>query len=210
MRIRWLGHASFIIECAGKRIITDPFDETVGYAPIRESADFATISHEHHDHNNRAAIGGSPRIFDQVGRQKVDGLVFEGIASFHDQHKGRQRGPNIIFSISGEGMKLVHLGDLGHILQKQQLSALGSVDILLLPVGGNYTIDPDQAWQVYKQLQPAVAIPMHFKTPVCTIDVGPAEAFLNKFDKVIKKPFLEVNKEDLVGESRIVVLDYPS
>lgn len=208
MIIKWLGHASFFIECCGKRIITDPFDDYVGYAAIHESADFVTISHRHKDHNAPGQVNGHPRILNQVGEYEEKDIFFRGVHSFHDQQKGKQRGTNIIFSICGEGMNVVHLGDLGHVLMKEQLSALGAVDILLLPVGGNYTIDADGAWDVYQQLRPPLVIPMHFKTPVCTLDIAPAEAFLRKFDKVIKKPFLQVNREDLQGTSRVVVLDY--
>ncbi|HWP98388.1 MAG TPA: MBL fold metallo-hydrolase [Syntrophomonadaceae bacterium] len=210
MIIKWLGHAGFLIECSGKRIITDPFGDHVGYAPIYESADFITISHSHKDHNVPEQVNGNPQILNQVGEHQEKDITFRGIPSFHDQMKGKQRGANIIFSISSEGMNVVHLGDLGHVLIKEQLSALGPVDILLMPVGGNYTIDADGAWEVYQQLRPPVVIPMHFKTPVCTLDVAPAEAFLRKFDKVIKKPFLQVSSEDLQGESRVVVLDYLS
>lgn len=208
MKIEWRGHACFVVKCAGKVIVMDPFDESYGYAPIRDAADLVTVSHDHHDHNASHLLSGSPPVIKQAGETHFGEITIQGIRVFHDKKNGALRGPNIIFKISAEGINLVHLGDLGHVLSKEHIGLLGRVDVLLLPVGGNYTIDAGDAFEVYQQLHPAVVIPMHYKTPACTLPIAPVEAFISKFDRVIKKPFLEIDKKDLPGEKRVVVLDY--
>ena len=133
-----------------------------------------------------------------------------GISSYHDDKQGRARGSNTIYKISSENLDVLHLGDLGHILTDQQLKEIGNVDILLVPVGGTYTVDAEAAYEIVEQLQPKIIIPMHFLTPdVVLKELAPVEAFTAKFPRVIKKPFLEISKEALIPETRIIVLDYP-
>ncbi|MEN6327929.1 MAG: MBL fold metallo-hydrolase, partial [Syntrophomonas sp.] len=141
---------------------------------------------------------------------ELGGIYIKGVASYHDQKKGLLRGQNTIYRIKAEGITLAHMGDLGHILSREQVEALGKIDILLLPVGGTYTIDAEQAKQVLEQINPAIVIPMHFKTPAITLPITPVEAFISKFARAVKRPFLDVKGEDLQGETRVVVLDYLS
>lgn len=208
MKIKWKGHACFFIECSGKIIVTDPFADSYGYPPIRETADIVTISHDHNDHNAWQNLSGNPLVIKQVGDFNIGEISIKGVASYHDQKKGAQRGNNIIFRIKAEGITLAHLGDLGHILNPDQLEELGNIDILLLPVGGTYTIDAQQAKQVLEQISPGIVIPMHFKTPHVNLPITPVEAFISQFARVVKKPFLDVNGEDLQGETKVIVLDY--
>lgn len=210
MKIRWKGHACFFIECSGKIIVTDPFADSYGYPPIRDTADIVTVSHDHNDHNAWQNLSGNPLVIKQVGDFELGGIYIKGVASYHDQKKGLLRGQNTIYRIKAEGITLAHMGDLGHILSREQVEALGKIDILLLPVGGNYTIDAEQAKQVLEQINPAIVIPMHFKTPAITLPITPVEAFISKFARAVIRPFLDVNGEDLQGETRIVVLDYLS
>lgn len=208
MKIRWLGHASFLIETGGQRIITDPFDEKTGYQICVEAADIATVSHEHWDHNAVQVLKGNPMVIRGTGEFDLDGITIKGIDSFHDKNQGRDRGSNTIYKISSEGIDLLHLGDLGQILTDQQIADIGKVDILLVPVGGNYTIDAGEAWEIVKQLNPRIIIPMHFKTRHVTINLDPVEAFICRFDRCVKRPYLEISKEDLSSEPLVTILDY--
>jgi L-ascorbate metabolism protein UlaG (beta-lactamase superfamily) len=208
MKIKWRGHASFLIEVENKKIITDPFSENYGYPLKPVVADIVTVSHEHGDHNAVETVAGQPRIIRGLGMVKIDGISIKGIASFHDMHHGRERGLNTIFKISAGGIDLVHLGDLGHVLSTGQAQEIGSVDILLLPVGGRYTINAGEASEIVSLLQPRVVIPMHFGTPHLSFELAPLEEFTARYDRIIKKSILECQANDLGQEMKIIVLDY--
>ncbi|NLB87994.1 MAG: MBL fold metallo-hydrolase [Syntrophomonadaceae bacterium] len=209
MKIKWLGHASFIIETLGKRIITDPFDEQVGYPVYADEVDYATISHDHWDHNATHVLKENPHIVDTVDELDFDGLIIKGIDSYHDPEQGKLRGSNIIFKIIAEGINLVHLGDLGQLLDEEQIQAIGQVDILLIPVGGTYTIDAKQALKIVEDLKPKLIIPMHYKTPHLSFELAPVEDFISNFEIVTKKPYLEIDKTALENKNNeIILLDY--
>ena len=209
MKIQWLGHASFIIETQGKRIITDPFDKKYGYQVYSREVDIVTVSHEHADHNAVHELLGSPRVIKGPGSFALDEITIKGIHSFHDQYQGKNRGSNIMYKISSEDLNLLHLGDLGQqALTNGQLAEIGEVDILLIPVGGNYTIDAKDALTIVKQINPYIIVPMHFKTAHVTIDLEPVEAFTCQFERCVKKAYLELNKQDLSAEPLVIVLDY--
>jgi L-ascorbate metabolism protein UlaG (beta-lactamase superfamily) len=210
VKIRWRGHASFLIEAEGKKIVTDPFNAELGYPLAPLEADLVTVSHEHWDHNAVETIGGQPQVIRGPGASTVGGIDFKGIATFHDRSRGRERGPNTVFKIFAEGLNLVHLGDLGHILSTEQVREIGTVDILLLPVGGRYTLDAAEAIQVVNLLQPKIVIPMHFATPHLSFALAPLEEFTSHYDQIIKKPYLEVHSQELGQRLRIIVLEYLS
>lgn len=209
MIIRWLGHASFLIESQATRIITDPFDEKLGYQEFKEAVDIATVSHQHWDHNAVQVLQGHPTIISKPGIHQIKEIRIEGFTSFHDQVKGQQRGANIIFKISLQGVDIVHLGDLGHILDQEQIDAIGRVDVLLLPVGGIYTINADEARQVAMQLKPAIIVPMHYNTRSLSFELEPLERFIGQFDRTVKQPCLEIAADTLQEQAGVVVLDYP-
>jgi L-ascorbate metabolism protein UlaG (beta-lactamase superfamily) len=208
MKIKWRGHASFLIEAESKKIIIDPFNEEYGYPMNPVFADMVIVSHEHRDHNAVETVSGQPRIIRGPGKVNMEGIIIKGIDSFHDMHQGRERGQNTIFKISTEGIDLVHLGDLGQPLSAQQVQEIGKVDILLLPIGGRYTIDAGEASQIVSLLQPSVVIPMHFGTPHLSFELAPLEEFTAHYDRIIKKPMLEIKASDLGSEMKIIVLDY--
>lgn len=208
MKITWLGHASFIIETGGQRIITDPFDELLGYPAWGPEGDIVTVSHEHWDHNAVGVVKGNPRVIKETGSFTVAGIQFKGVAAFHDRANGRERGAVTIYRIFSEGISLVHLGDLGHLLTKEQIKEIGPVNILLTPVGGKFTINAAQAFKVVEQLKPDMVIPMHFNTPHLSFELAPVEDFTARFDQVVKKPYLEFNANDLKKATKVIVLDY--
>ncbi len=210
MKIYWLGHASFLIKTGDKTIIMDPFEEEVGYEIYDKEVDYVTVSHYHWDHSGEHLLKGEPTIIDTVGDFVYPDISFTGFASYHDKEQGSLRGTNIIFRVAAEGINLVHLGDLGHLLSEEQMKVLGEVDILLIPVGGTFTIDAKEAYELVNKLKPQVVIPMHYQTPQLSFQLAPVEDFTRRFDQVVKKPYLEVNKDSLAAENKIITLDYLS
>lgn len=166
MIIEYYGHSMFCLTLAdGVKIIMDPYGAVGTYPKRTLSADICTVSHHHFDHDAVETSEGSPVIIETEGvHTPKDGIRITGIPTFHDETNGSKRGSNLIFVIEADGLKIVHLGDLGHLLSNTQVAAIGKPDILMLPVGGYYTIDASTALQVMKQLQPAVTIPMHYQT----------------------------------------------
>jgi len=211
MKIKYLGHSAFVITSdSGLRIITDPYTTapSLTYGEITESADIVTVSHEHLDHCNAAGVRGNPQVVKGAGRVVVKGIEFNGVASYHDEARGRMRGNNTIFCFDVDGMRVCHLGDLGHLLDDRQVLEIGDVDILLIPVGGYFTIDARAASQVCNQLKPAVIIPMHYKTEKGIPGVVGVDAFIKGKDNVTRLDLSEAEfkREELPPPSRIMVL----
>jgi len=209
MKIKYLGHASFLIASdSGVKIITDPYETGSGlsYGEIAESADIVTVSHGHSDHNNVAAVGGNPKVV--RGAAKVKGIEFEAIPCYHDDARGKARGKNTIFCFEVDDMKVCHLGDLGHRLSDTQVTELGGVDILLIPVGGFYTIDARVAIELCGRIKPRVVIPMHYKTDKCDYPIAGVERFLQGKEEVTRSGVSEVEfkKGELPSSTQIIVL----
>ena len=210
MKIRFLGHSCFlIISDTGTRIITDPYHtgEEFILTEIKESADIVTVSHEHPDHNNIEAVQGNPQVV--KGSDKVNGIEITAINSYHDDVEGKERGGNLIFTFKVDGITLCHLGDLGHQLNEDQLSYLGEVDILLIPVGGGFTIDAAGAEKVCEDIGAKVIIPMHYKTAKVAFPIEPVEKFTGLVQGVEHAGTSEitVTRESLPAERTVVVLD---
>ncbi len=211
MKIKFLGHAAFLITSdQGIRVITDPykpgcFGGGIKYSPITEEADIVTISHDHDDHNE-TKIKGNPVFVKEKGKKEVKGVVINGIEVFHDKSEGKERGKDIIFNMLIDGLNIVHMGDVGHIISKSDAEKLGNVDVLLIPVGGYFTIDANDADNIIELLKPKVVIPMHFKTSKCEFPIAPVEDFIK--NKEVKKidGELEVKKESLPSSRVIYVL----
>jgi L-ascorbate metabolism protein UlaG (beta-lactamase superfamily) len=199
-----------LIETEGIKIVTDPYDNSIGYGPINIPVDIVTVSHDHFDHNHVQGLKGKPETIKKKGTHNVKGITFTAIETFHDASKGTQRGNNLVFIMEAEGLRLCHAGDLGHVLSKDQIKAIGNIDILLLPVGGTYTIDADEATKVMNDLDPKLVIPMHFKTKVLNFPISDVDLFI-KGKKNVKKAnssHLEVTKETLPKEREIWVLKH--
>jgi len=209
MKVKWLGHATFVITSdAGTKIITDPYTpaEKLNYGEIKESADIVTVSHDHFDHSNVASVQGNPEVV--RGTAEIKGVKFNGIPTYHDEAQGEQRGSNTIFCFEVDGVKVCHLGDLGHQLTDKQVVEIGKVDILLVPVGGFYTIDATVASKVCDQLKPKVIIPMHFKTNKCAFPISGADEFLHRKKNIsrLEASEVEIRAGELPANTKIIVL----
>lgn len=215
MIITWQGHSCFKIQdkigTDGVTLVTDPFDKEVGLKVPNFEADIITVSHQHHDHNNTSALRGTPFIIDCAGEYDRKGILVEGIDSFHDEKKGEERGGNIIYRIEIDDISVAHLGDLGTVLDNAQLEKLVGTDVLLVPVGGKFTIDAKKAVEVISQIEPRIVIPMHYKTK----DSKNEQLELDGIEKFIKEigltptyeEKLKISKKDLpVEDMELVIL----
>jgi len=188
MNIKWNGHASFTISASdGTVIVTDPYDPNVygdvlRYDQVRDHADAVLVSHDHSDHNYVAGLPGSPDLIRKSA--SIKGIQIKGIATYHDESGGSQRGNNVVFVFSIDGIRICFTGDLGHQLSPEQIRDIGSVDLLLIPVGGTYTVDSEGAVKVAESLSPKVIIPMHVKTDKCDLPITGVEDFLQKMSNV--------------------------
>ena len=210
MEISWLGHSCFRIKGSQATIITDPYSPDEGYALGRPTAHIVTVSHEHSDHAYVQGIGGEPRLVTRPGEYEIKGVLIIGIATYHDAEEGRSRGKNIVYLIQVDEVLVCHLGDLGHVLTAEQVEGMGDVDVLLLPVGGVYTINAPLAAEVVRQLEPKVVIPMHYQTPALKWKLEPVDRFLKEIGvKEIKsQPKLSLTKASLPDSTRVFLLDY--
>ena len=216
MKIKSYGHAAFLITSEqGVKIITDPYESgafggQLTYGKIKDQADIVTTSHDHADHNDTKTLPGSPQVVKGSGSKTVKGISLKGLSTYHDSSQGSERGANTIFTFSVDGIQVCHLGDLGHTLSDQDLDEVGHVDILLIPVGGLYTIDPKEATRVAEQIKPKVLIPMHFKTEKCGFPIAPVEDFLKGKPNLKRPKVSEIafDKATLPKQMEIVVLEH--
>ena len=206
MDITHLGHSSFRIRGKNAIVVTDPFDPVIGIKfPKHFAADIVTVSHEHKDHNATGEVEGSPFIVRGPGEYDIKGVGIVGQSVFHDEKKGAERGKNTIFRIEVDGVSIVHLGDLGHLLSSDEVEALDGVDILMIPVGGVHTIDATKAVQIINDIEPSIVIPMHYGINA----LSPVSVFLKEMGKesIVPQPKLVISKDKLPSEMQVVVLE---
>lgn len=216
MKIKWLGHASFLISSGkGVKILTDPYEAgfrgIINYAPLSEqAADIVTVSHQHGDHNCVSAVKGNPAVVQGPGAHQAHGIEFKGVPSFHDKTAGKERGANTLFCFAVDGLHLCHLGDLGHNLSQDTLKELGQVDILMCPIGGpTATLELDEVLDIYKRLKPRVAIAMHFHTDKCTFPKYGAEDLLKLTPAARRVNATEVEFiQESLPSGQILILDH--
>jgi L-ascorbate metabolism protein UlaG (beta-lactamase superfamily) len=197
MTITWLGHSCFRIEAKEGSILTDPFSKDIGLKPPKIKDNIVLVSHDHSDHNNIQDAGPETFVIKNPGEYEKNGISILGITSFHDKSEGKDRGLNTIYLIKAEDMTICHLGDLGQEkLDEKQVEEIGDVDILMIPVGGNYTIDSKEAAEVISQIEPKIVIPMHYKVKGLELDIESADKFVKELGltpekvdkfKVVKK-----------------------
>lgn len=214
MDITYLGHASFRIRGKNATVVTDPYDSgLVGLKfPKHVEADIVTVSHEHADHNSIQQIEGKPYVIKGPGEYEVKGVGVVGLSSYHDDQKGSVRGRNTIYRIEIDGVAIVHLGDLGHELSTSDIDALDGVHILMIPVGGIYSLDSAQAVAVVGEIEPLIVIPMHYSRPELNQKEFGTLSSVSMFLKEIGKeagvqPKLTITKDKLPAEMQVVVLE---
>lgn len=216
MKIKWYGHAAFLVTSdEGIKIIIDPYEPgafggQLSYGKIDDQADIVLTSHDHADHNHIKGLPGNPQILKGSGPKTEKGISIKGIPTYHDPSKGSERGSNTVFTLRVDEINLCHLGDLGHLLSDREVSEIGPVDILLIPVGGVYTIDPNEATQVADQVKPKVLIPMHFKTAKCGFPIAPVEDFLKGKSNVKRSGVSEMrfDQASLPLQREVIVLEH--
>lgn len=211
MYITWLGHSCFKLQDKtgpdAVTVVTDPFDKTIGLKVPNLEADIVTISHDHHDHNNKSAIKGAPFVVDTAGEYDVKGVAIEGVDSYHDEKGGKERGSSIIYRITMDDIKIVHLGDLGQTLDTKQLEKLEGTDILLIPVGGTYNLNAKQAVEVISQIEPRIVIPMHYKVDGLKLDIDGVDKFVKELGLTPRnEEKLKISKKDLPQEEMELVI----
>lgn len=229
MNIIWHGQFCFEITTTPFKndqikIVIDPFSEETGLRIPKLEADIVLATHSHHDHNNIKAVSGDPFLISGPGEYEIKNIFIQGIYSFHDDKKEAERGENkfsfrnfsnsemknTIYTIEAEDLKLCHLGDLGQKeLTDEQLEKIGQIDILMIPVGGTYTISTKEALKIMSQIEPKITIPMHYQIPKLKLKLDDCDKFLKTLGIKKIEPLnkLSVKKRDLSEEeAKIVVL----
>ncbi|MCX7881468.1 MAG: MBL fold metallo-hydrolase [Patescibacteria group bacterium] len=216
MEIKYLGHSSFLIKNKQAKLVTDPYDSSIGLKFPKVEAEVVTVSHQHFDHNQSQLVNGTSLIIDLPGEYEKSGFRIFGFRTYHDKEKGAKRGENVIYKIETEGVSILHCGDLCEVLTDEFVDQLGSIDALLVPVGGFYTIGPEEAKELVKKIEPSIVIPMHYNHPklnqknfgmLATVDdffkkmgVSPGQAL----------PKLVVKKEEMEEEMKVIRLEISS
>jgi len=203
-----LGLSCFRIRGSQAIIITDPFPPGLGYTLGKQTADIVTVSHPHPSHSYDQGINSEHRLVKGPGEYEISGVLILGIGTYHDSVKGQSRGKNTIYLMEIDGVNVLHLGDLGHVLSDEQVEEIGNVDVLLLPVGGVSTINAAMAAEVIRKLEPKVVIPMHYKTEKTDRDLEPVDNFLKEMGlaQVEPRPKLNVSRSNLPLTTEVVVL----
>lgn len=213
MDIKYLGHSSFKMRGKTATVITDPFDtDMVGIKYPKEKADIVTVSHDHKDHNNVDQVQVAKKILTGPGEYDISEISIIGVPSFHDDEKGKERGKNTIYVFEIDGLRIAHLGDLGHKLKEKHIEQMGEIDILMIPVGGKFTIDAKTATEVAREIDPKIIIPMHFLLPNMNKkefgDLDDLDPFLNEIGLPVgEMDKLSIKGETLGEEQKVVVLE---
>jgi len=215
MKIIWHGQSLFEIVTQSKqngemKIVIDPFDNSLGLKIPKLEADVLLVTHDHYDHANIKAVSGNPFVINSPGEYEVKGVYIKGISAFHDDVSGKKRGRVTIFTIETEEIKVCHLSDFGQKeLTEQQLEEIGEVNILMIPVGGIYTVEAKEASGIINQIEPQIVIPMHYKIPKLKIKLEELDKFLKVMG--MKNPEnlnkLSIKRKDLIDEkTKVIVL----
>ncbi|MGE5560166.1 MAG: MBL fold metallo-hydrolase [Chloroflexota bacterium] len=211
MRIRWLGHACFRIECAcGLSFAIDPYADSIGYPALHILADYVAKSHGHDDHANISAVQGAKQVFDAAGEYHVGGVTVRATLTPHDDVGGAKRGPNLVFTFDDGDIRFCHLGDLGSTLTPEQLTSIGRVDVVCVPVGGVYTVDAAGAAAVCNQLKPRVVIPMHYRVGKLVYKLAEVNPFVQAMGgaEQLATNELELTRQSLPASRQVMVLNY--
>ena len=218
--LRWFGHAFFLVTSPqGVRVALDPFGD-IGYPLPDVAADIVTVSHEHGDHNNPGLLTGAPVVLRGLMAGGADWNAIDlrtkdvritALPAYHDDVRGRSRGLNSIFIVEIGGLRLAHLSDIGHTLSAETLEDMGRIDILLVPVGGIFSIDGRQAIDIMTRLRPAITIPIHYKTAAtATWPIKDESTFLSGLNNVrrLDATTISVTPETLPDRPEVWVMQY--
>jgi L-ascorbate metabolism protein UlaG (beta-lactamase superfamily) len=210
VEITWLGHSCFRIRGREAAIVTDPCPPASGYIIGKPTADIVTVSHRHENHSYLKAIPGSPVVLERPGEYEIRGAFLTGVVTYHDGQQGADRGPNVAFVIEMEDVRVCHLGDLGHTPTPEQVEEMSGVNVLLIPVGGQTTIDGAAAAEVVNIIEPAIVIPMHYRTEASNSDLAPLDRFLKEMGakELEPQPKLTLTRSSLPHETQVVLLDF--
>jgi len=209
MTITWYGQSCFRLEAKEGSILIDPFSKEIGLKPPRIKDEIILVTHQHQDHNNIAEANPEAFIIQNPGEYENHGIAIRGIQSFHDNKEGAERGLNTVYILKAEEINICHLGDLGHVLTDRQIEDIGDVDILMIPVGGTYTIDAKTAVEVINQIEPKIIIPMHYKIAGLNDSLDGPEKFIKELGLTAEK----VNKYKIskkllpAEETKLVILE---
>src|SRR3989440_8358079 len=214
MEISWLGHSCFMLRGKNVTLIADPFSPQLGHPqgePLKlgkVNAPIVTISDNHPGHNFAEGVGGNPRVVRGPGEYEISDVLITGVASYHDNKRGAERGRNTIYVIHMDDLVICHLGDLGHTLQEEQLEEVADADILLIPIGGGATLNGAQAAEVISQVEPHIIIPMHYSDEV----PDPLDKFCREMgiESINPQPKLTVTRNSLPAEPQVVILSQRS
>lgn len=209
MKITWCGQSYFKIKCQNIELIIDPYNSSIGIIPPKIKSDVVLITHNHSDHNNKDFLSNNTIVIDGPGEYEINGTFIYGKEAYHDNEDGAQRGIITMYKIEDEKLKLAHLSDIGQkILSQDQLEFLNDVDILLIPIGGKYTINSKEAIKLINDIEPRVIIPMHYKIPGLKIDIETADDFIKEIglNPEITDEY-KISKNDLpADEIKLVIL----
>src|SRR2546427_3078703 len=208
MDMTWLGHACFRLRGREVTLLTDPPDPKSGHAIPKTPAEVVTISHDHPGHSSLRSVGGEPVVLRSPGEYEVKECLVTGLASFHDEERGKSRGKNTVFVIRLDGVVVCHLGDLGHAMDEAELEALGDIDVLLVPISGaEVNLTAAKAADVVHQFEPKVVVPMSFDSD--GKKETPFRRFLSEMGvkDVQPLPKLSVTRSNLPAEMQLVVLE---
>ncbi|MEB3774049.1 MAG: MBL fold metallo-hydrolase [Desulfurococcales archaeon] len=216
VEIEWCGHAYFLLRSGGKLLAVDPHDGgSINMPTCRVEADYILVTHNHFDHNavEVASGSGTKVVRWRPGRHDLPPYTVEGRRLYHDRAKGRLRGEVVAYKITVEDLTIIHLGDLGHLLEGEDLEWARGVDVLMIPVGGTYTIDAQDAWRIIEEVKPRVAIPMHYWVKGLTLPIDPLDRLLN----IVKIPRIRVEssrvtltRDTLPSKTSLLILEPPT
>lgn len=221
MVITWKGQSCFEIianplKNGQVKLVIDPYTEEIGLKLPKLEADIVLSTHNHYDHNNIKGVGkvgtNESFVIQGPGEYEVKNIYIRGISSWHDNEQGKERGENAIYTLEAEDLKICHLGDLGQAeLTPEQLENIGEVDVLMIPVGGVYTIEAKEAIKVMAQIEPRITIPMHYSLPKVKVKLDEVDKFLKAVGLKTMEPLLKLNikKKDLSQEEAKILILQP-
>lgn len=209
MDIVYLGHSSFKIKGKTATIVTDPYDEYVGFKFPKVEADIVTVSHDHKDHNRSGLVSGVKKVVSGPGEYEISEVSIIGISTFHDEKKGKLRGRNAIYVFEIDDIRVVHMGDIGQTLSDKKMELLGDIDVLMIPVGGEYTIDAKKAAEMARGVEPKIIIPMHYFVEGMSKEfknLSKVDVFISEMGLPLEKLDKLTIKKGLLGEEQKVVV----